>query len=192
MTRCVIFFISILPVLFSIYACGPAALGGAGYTGYTTATDERSVGTMVDDSVISTTIKTRLFKDEFVNSRHIDVDVLNGRVFLIGVVKTASQKRMAADIARGVDGVRTVTNQLVVGKISAGQILDDTVLSSKIKAELIKAEGVKSQNVDVDVNKGVVTLTGIVSSAAEKNKILYITQKLAGNRGIVDNLSISP
>ncbi len=180
-------------LLFSalfITGCGAAVVGGAAYGGYTSARDERSIGTMVDDSLISGKVTTRLISDEFVKSRHIDVDVLNGVVFLIGVVESESQKRMAADIARGVDGVRGVENQLHIGKTSAGQVVDDTVLTSKIRTKLIQASDVKSTNIDIDTNNNVITLTGIVESYEEKNKVLHITRKVVGNRKIVDNLSV--
>ncbi len=159
--------LSIIPIVLimalTLAGCGAAVLGGAGYTGYKGATDERSLGTIVDDSVISTTVKTRMISDEFVKARHVDVDVLKGIVYLIGVVESDSQKRMAADIARGVEGVRGVKNQLLVGKTSASQILNDTILTSKIKTELLKEPDIRSNNIDVDTYNNIVTLTGIVS-----------------------------
>ena len=162
--------------MFILSGCGAAVVGGAGYTGYKGATDERSIGTIVDDSVISTTVKTKMIGDEFVKARNIDVDVLNGVVFLIGVVESASQKRMAADIARAVDGVKGVENQLVVGTTTAGQTLNDTILSSKIRTELIKDPDIRSTNIDVDTYNNVVTLTGIVPSEFEKNRILAVNK----------------
>ncbi len=179
-----------LIILFIISGCGAAVVGGAAYGGYKGATDKRSIGTMVDDSVISSTVKSKMIADEFVKARNIDVDVLNGIVYLLGVVESASQKRMAADIARGVEGVRGIENQLVVGKTTAGQVLNDTILTSKIKTELLKAPDITSTNVDVDTYNNVVSLTGIVKSSAEKNKILDIVRKTAGNRQVVDNLSV--
>lgn len=170
--------------------CGAAAVGVAGYGGYKGAMDQRSFGTMVDDSIISTTVKTSLIADDFVKARHIDVDVLNGVVYLIGIVESSSQKRMAADIARGVNGVKMVKNQLRVGKTSAVQIICDMVLSSKIKIELLKDENIRSTNIDVDVNNHIITLTGIVRSQNEQSRALYITRKIAGNRQIINNLSV--
>ncbi|NOX33316.1 MAG: BON domain-containing protein [Deltaproteobacteria bacterium] len=179
-----------LAASLTLSGCGAAVVGGAAYSGYKGAADERSIGSIVDDSVISSTVKTKMIADDFVKARHIDVDVLNGVVFLIGVVESSSQKRMAADIARGVEGVRRVENQLIIGKTSTGQLLNDTILTSKIKAGLIKEPGVRSNNIDVDTNNNVITLTGIVKSQKEKNKVLYVVQKIAGNRQIVDNLGV--
>ncbi|MCP3874409.1 MAG: BON domain-containing protein [Desulfobacteraceae bacterium] len=183
-----LFFLLIL--FLTTNGCAPAAVGGAAYGGYKGATDKRSIGTIMDDSVISTTIKTKMIGDEFVEARNIDVDVLNGVVYLVGVVKNSSQKRMAADIARGVDGVRRVENQLLVGTTSVGQTVDDTILTSKIRAELIKDPDIRSTNIDIDTNNNIITLTGIVRSQKEKSKILYIVQKVSRHRQIVDNLSV--
>lgn len=183
-------YVLIFLIALSLTGCGAAAVGGAAFGGYKGATDKRSLGTMMDDSLLSTSVKTRLMTDEFVKSRHIDVDVLNGVVYLIGVVESESQKRMAGDLARGVEGVKKVENQLMVGRTSAGQILDDTILTSRIQAELIKTPNVRSTNIDVDTNNNVVTLTGIVSSLREKDLVLYVTRRVVGNRQIVDNLRI--
>jgi hyperosmotically inducible protein len=179
-----------LILLFVLSGCGAAIVGGAAYGGYKGATDKRSIGTMVDDSVISSTIKTKMIADEFVKARNIDVDVLNGIVYLLGVVESESQKRIAADIARGVEGVRGIENQLAVGKTTTGRVLKDTVLTTKIKTGLLKDPDITSTNVDVDTYNNVVSLTGIVKSSSEKNKILNIVRKIAGNRQVVDNLAV--
>ena len=154
------------------------------------ATDERSVGTMIGDSVILTTVKSKMISDEFVKSRYIDVDVSNGVVYLIGVVESSSQKRMAADIARSVDGVRRVENQLVVGKTTSGQVLDDTLLTSKIRAELLKTPDIRSTNIDVDTNNNIVTLTGVVRTQNEKMKILQVVQDVTGSSRIINNIKV--
>lgn len=182
--------ISVLAAALTLCGCGAAVVGGAFYGGYKGAADERTIGTIMDDSVISTTVKSKMIADEFVMARHIDVDVISGVVYLIGVVESASQKRMAADIARGVEGVTQVKNQLIVGKTTAGQALNDTLTTSKIKTEFLKDPDIRSTNIDVDTNNAVVTLTGIVTSQKEKNKALAHARKITGNQAIVDNLTV--
>jgi len=184
-----LFTVLIISSMFS--GCAPAVVGGAAYGGYKGATDERSVGTIMDDSILSTKIKTKMIGDEFVKARNIDVDVLNGVVYLIGVVESSSQKRMAAGIARGVEGVRHVENQLLVGKTTIGQDLNDTMLTSKIRAKLLQDPDIRSTNIDVDTNNNVITLTGIVKTDKERNRVLYVVQEVADKRQIVNNLSVS-
>jgi len=98
---------------------------------------------------------------------------------------------MAEGIARGVEGVRHVENQLLVGKTTIGQDLNDTMLTSKIRAKLLQDPDIRSTNIDVDTNNNVITLTGILKTDKERNRVLYVVQKVAGNRQIVNNLSVS-
>lgn len=181
----------LLSISLILSGCGPAVVGGAAYSGYKAASDERSIGTMVDDSVILTSVKAKMIADEFVKARYIDVDVLNGVVYLIGVVGSSSQKRMAADIARSVEGVRRIENQLVIGEITPGQVLDDTLLTSRIRAELLKTPDIRSANIDVDTHNNIVTLTGIVRSQNEKMKIHQVVQDVAVGSKIINNIRVA-
>jgi len=172
-------------------ATGATVVGGVVvYGGYKGATDERSLGTMVDDSVISATVKIKMISDNSVKARQIDVDVLNGVVYLIGLVGSSSQKKMATDIAKGIKGVRRVENQLVIGKTNVNQISNDIILTSKIRIQLLKDMDIRSTNIDVDTYNNIITLTGIVKSKKEKKKTLVIVQKVGGDRKIVDNLAV--
>ena len=172
-------------------ATGATVVGGVVvYGGYKGVTDERSLGTMVDDSVISATVKIKMISDNSVKARQIDVDVLNGVVYLIGLVGSSSQKKMATDIAKGIKGVRRVENQLVIGKTNVNQISNDIILTSKIRIQLLKDMDIRSTNIDVDTYNNIITLTGIVKSKKEKKKTLVIVQKVGGDRKIVDNLAV--
>ncbi len=191
MTRKIPAFIFLFISGLALSGCSGAVVGGAGtFGGHKAATDDRSLGTIVDDSVILTTIKSKMIADEFVKARHIDVDVLNRIVFLIGVVESSSQKRMAADIARSVEGVRKVENQLVIEKITSDQILVDSFLTSKIRAELIKTPDIQSNNIDVDTHNNIVRLTGVAGSHNEKMKIHQVVQDVAVNSKIVNNIKV--
>jgi len=181
----------LLLTLFLATGCGPAILGGAAYGGYKTATDERSIGTMVDDSVIASTVKTKMIGDELVQARHIDVDVVEGVVYLVGAVRSDVQREKAADIAASVNGVHRVENQRLVGSTSAGQVLDDTLVTSRIRTELVKDGAIRSTNIDVDTIGTTVTLTGRVGSQNEKDRALAIANRFKGYRDLVDNLTVA-
>ena len=180
----------LIMTLFLATGCGPAVIGGAAYGGYKTATDERSIGTMVDDSVIASTVKTRMIGDSVVQARHIDVDVVGGVVYLVGAVRSDVQREKAAEIAAGVNGVRRVENQLLIGSTSAGQVFDDILVTSRIRTELVKDSSIRSTNIDVDTIGTTVTLTGKVGSQVEKDRTLAIANRFKGFRDIVDNLTV--
>ena len=79
-----------------------------------TALTGQSAGQNVDDTTISASVKSKLVADRAANLTRVDVDTTNRVVALNGVVESAEQKRRAEELARQVDGVRRVDNNLQV------------------------------------------------------------------------------
>lgn len=73
-----------------------------------------SVGTAVDDSVITTKVKAALLADSEVKGTDINVETQQGVVQLSGVVDNKAQASKAVSLAKNVDGVKSVNNQLNV------------------------------------------------------------------------------
>lgn len=76
----------------------------------------QTLGQNIDDTTLTTSVKTQLAKDKFGSLARIDVDTYNGVVSLNGVVATPQEKTRAEEIARGVNGVKKVVNNLQVQK----------------------------------------------------------------------------
>ena len=75
-----------------------------------------STGEYVDDSVITTKVKSLLAEDDFLKSFQIGVETYKGIVQLSGFVDSQKAVDKAAEVARGVAGVKSVTNNLNVKK----------------------------------------------------------------------------
>ena len=75
---------------------------------------QESVGAYVDDAGITTAIKSRYVENKAVDAASIGVETLNGTVMLSGFAKTAAEKSTAERIARGVNGVKAVRNEIAV------------------------------------------------------------------------------
>ena len=74
-----------------------------------------SAGTQIDDAGIKTAVKAKLAADVKLSTlTNIEVNSTNGVVTLAGQVDNADQKRLAAEVARSVDGVVRVNNNLQV------------------------------------------------------------------------------
>jgi hyperosmotically inducible protein len=69
-------------------------------------------GNLIDDATLTTKVKTALLADNQVKGLKIDVDSSGGTVTLSGNVDTASEKMRAEQVAQGVDGVKSVRNNL--------------------------------------------------------------------------------
>jgi osmotically-inducible protein OsmY len=77
---------------------------------------QESTGEYVDDSVITTKVKSMLAADDFLKSFEISVETYKGIVQLSGFVDSQKAVDKAGEIARGVKGVKSVKNNLNVKK----------------------------------------------------------------------------
>lgn len=82
--------------------------------GCAVANKQETVPEYVEDSSITTSVKARLLGDKAVKANGISVNTLKGMVQLSGYVQTAAEKAEAETIARGVKGVTSVKNDIVV------------------------------------------------------------------------------
>jgi osmotically-inducible protein OsmY len=73
-----------------------------------------TVGEKVDDGVLTTKVKAALLADDIVKGLDINVDSQNGTVSLKGSVESQTQVDRAVEVAKGIEGVQNVDNQLVV------------------------------------------------------------------------------
>jgi len=75
---------------------------------------QESTGEYVDDSVITTKVKSHLAADDFLKSFQISVETYKGTVQLSGSVGSQKAVDKAVEIAHGVNGVKSVKNNLIV------------------------------------------------------------------------------
>ena len=79
-----------------------------------TAACGKTVGETIDDTTITTRVKTAMLNDPAVGGLRIDVDTFKGVVTLSGRVKTQAEKDQAIALARKIDGVVEVKDALQV------------------------------------------------------------------------------
>ena len=83
-------------------------------TGCSVFRGQQSAGSYLDDAAITTAVKAKFVEDKTVDAGAINVQTLNGEVSLAGFAKSAEEKAKAEQLARGVNGVRSVRNSLVI------------------------------------------------------------------------------
>lgn len=96
--------------------CAAAAILAAGLamSGCNVMRGQSTSGQYVDDVSITTRVKAELLESGRVDGLDVNVDSMNGKVTLKGWASTDAEARAAGDIARKVDGVKSVDNQLQV------------------------------------------------------------------------------
>ena len=86
----------------------------ATFMGCASTSKQEGTGEYVDDSVITTKVKSLLAADDFLKSFEISVDTYKGAVQLSGFVGSQKAVGKAGEIARSVKGVKSVKNDLIV------------------------------------------------------------------------------
>ncbi len=149
------------------------------------------------DAWITGKIETAYVLNANLNPFRISTDVDNGMVHLTGMVKTDIDRDLAGEVARGVDGVTTVKNDLKVDPQAGkkreetaanhrdfGTWVDDATTTAQVKSRLIANNNIKALKIDVDTKEDVVTLTGRVQTKEQK----VLAEQIARNTGDVKDV----
>ncbi len=83
-------------------------------TGCAVSRGQETVGAYIDDTGITTLVKSRFVEDKDVSGAAISVETLKGTVLLSGFAKNALERNKAETTARGVKGVTSVRNEVVI------------------------------------------------------------------------------
>lgn len=152
---------------------------------YKTAMDERNVQTIANDDKIVVTISKRFFDDETVKVLNISANCYNGHVYLVGEYETGKEKERVIEIAKKVEGVKSVTTYLLSKK--KGDLCktsDNLAITAKVKTKLIKDKEIWSTNVGVKTVQCNVVLLGIVGSKGEIRKAIAHAKSVEGVRSV--------
>lgn len=80
----------------------------------TTTRTEESTGQFIDNSAVTTKVKAAFLNDNLVKARVITVKTYKGVVQLSGFVNSHAEANRAANLARGIEGVKSVQNDLII------------------------------------------------------------------------------
>jgi hyperosmotically inducible protein len=147
------------------------------------------------DASVTASVKSALIRNDATKARQINVETQNGVVQLSGFVDSAAAKDAAETTAQNVEGVKRVQNKLMVrdSDRSTGQAVDDTVIAAKVKSQLAGKAGLgTASDVNVEVNSGVVELSGFVETADQKAKAAELARGIGGVKDVRNNISLKP
>jgi osmotically-inducible protein OsmY len=86
----------------------------ASFLGCASTPTREGTGEYVDDSAITTKIKAAILNDPSLKVFQINVETFKGEVQLSGFVDSAQSVKKAGEVARGVHGVKSLKNSLIV------------------------------------------------------------------------------
>jgi len=145
----------------------------------------------VSDSWLTSKTKIALFGDERVKGREVRVETVNGQVFLRGKVESDEAKAAAEEIAKGVENVKGVKNDLQVVPAAARKAVnaDDKQITKAVTTSLAKDPQLKK--IDVRTDAGVVVLSGEVQTMAQSAKASDLAHRIDGVKSVKNELRVA-
>ena len=151
-----------------------------------------TVGTEIDDTVVTASVKSALLSDAEIKSFDFKVETRKGVVMLSGFVDNQTQLDRATSLAKAVAGVASVQNSVTLksGTTTVGNKVDDSIVTGKVKAALIGDEVIKSTDIAVVTRKGEVQLSGFVNSQTQVDRALLIAKAVEGVTSVSNEMKI--
>jgi osmotically-inducible protein OsmY len=176
-------------------------LGRVVPAGTTPADSECVQGQAANDTWLEMQLETAYLFNPHLNNLTIDPEVKNGEVMLSGTVRSDIDRDLAEEIARSLDGVKSVGNSLAVEEdleeqtLSASdtdflQKVKDATTTAQVKTRLIGNENISAGDIDVDTRNSVVRLSGKVGSDTERQLAEFIARNTSGVLAVANDLEI--
>jgi hyperosmotically inducible protein len=158
------------------------------------------------DAWIAGKIETVYALNRHLSPFSINTDVENGVAHLTGSVESDIDRDLAEELAKGIDGVTEVNNELMVDAQSKSQAgdaerpssrgfgawVDDVTTTAAVKSRLIANENIKGLSINVTTEQDVVTLSGRVTSDEQSDLAEEIASNTADVSDVKNNLVVDP
>lgn len=158
----------------------------------TTPAPPMTLGTQVDDVIVTSIVKSTLLSDERVKSYELQVETRKGIVQLSGFVDNQAQIDQAMALTSAVKGVVSVENGITLKGSSStvGTKIDDAVVTTRVKTALLADAAVKSFDISVLTFKGEVQLTGFVNKQSQIDLASQLASAVVGARSVKNELMV--
>ena len=142
-------------------------------TGVSIYLDPRSLGTQIDDSIMQKSLLIRITKTDKKYILDISPKVVDGHIFLTGVVEKVDEKILMTKLAWKTEGARSVKNNIEVkDKFSLKNYSQDVLISSQMKVALFANKKISMSNYQVNTVNQVIFIFGIAANEAERREVM--------------------
>ena len=181
--------IRLLLLTLILNSCVGVSSTGIFGTGVSVATDPRSIGTQIDDSIMQKSLKTRIILIDKKYLLSIKSKVLDGRIFLKGKVDNPEEKLKLTKIAWETQGVRSVRNDIKIREgFNFKQSAKDILITSQLQTALIFNKNIKASNYQIDTFKKKIYIYGIAITTEEKNLVIKEAKKILDVEDVIASI----
>jgi len=178
----------ILLVTF-LSSCSPVGRFGAGVD---ITFDPRTIGMQIDDTIMQKNLIARLSLNEKKYFLNIQVEVLDGRIFLSGKVDEPEEKIKITKFAWETKGVREVKNAITIkGNSNFKQTAKDILITSQLRTALIFNKKTKSRNYTLETINKKIYIFGIAMDNEEKKEVLSEAEKIYDVEEVIPSIYLA-
>jgi osmotically-inducible protein OsmY len=176
----------IFPSLLLSSGCVAPVLVAGAAGGASVANDKRSNQTMIDDELIETKAKDAIYAAPKRAKRiHINITSYNHVVLLTGEALSRDTRHKVVDIARHIDKVRRVHNEIRIADLTDFRArTNDSWITSKVKSKMLTAKGFPSTRIKVVTENGSVYLMGLVNKKTGQ-QAAHIASEVSGVKRVI-------
>ena len=172
--------------------CTALVVGGILISGSAYALGKPDEKTPITDSWITAKTKIALFADSRVKGSDINVETKQGAMMIRGKVDSDAAKQAAEGIAKGIDGVKTVKNDLQVVAPAKREVTDDKddAITARVNEQISKDAHLKKAGIHAQTNAGVVSLTGEVTDLMTSAEASWSAWQVPGVKSVKNDLTV--
>jgi osmotically-inducible protein OsmY len=172
--------VAVLIAAAPLTGCVVPIIAGTAVGGYTLATEQRSPEQLARDAAIGAAAHKYWADASSDLARDLDATVYDGNLLITGIVPNQAMKDMGEKLARQIDGVKNVYNDVQIGQpTNLAQDARDNYASNALRTQLLGNSQVRSSNFTVHTLNGIVYIMGYARNAAERDLVLSYARNLA-------------
>ena len=170
--------ISLIFLILILNNCAGRNLSTFG-KGVSISFDPRTVGMQIDDTLMQKNLVARLTLTEKKYFLYIQIEVLDGRIFLTGKVDNPEEKIKITKMAWETKGARSVKNVIEIkGQSNFKSSAKDILITTQLRTALIFNKSVKSNNYTLETINKIIYIFGISMDDNEKKEVMDEASKI--------------
>jgi len=151
--------------------------------------DPRTIGMQIDDTIMQKNLVARLTLTEKKYFLYIQVEVLDGRVFLTGKVEEPEEKIKITKMAWETKGIRSVKNAIEIkGQSNFKSTGKDFLITTQLRTALIFNKLIKSNNYTLETINKKIYIFGIAMNDEERKKVIDEANKIYDVKEIIPTI----
>ena len=151
--------------------------------------DPRTVGMQIDDTIMQKSLITRLTLSDKKYFLKIQVEVLDGRIFVTGKVDGAEEKIKITKFAWETKGVRSVKNAIEIkGQSNFRSSAKDILITSQLRTAMIISRTIKSSNYTLETINKKIYIFGISMNDEERKQVVEEANKIYDVKEVIPTI----